>query len=196
MKFTKTLGVVFAAALGLMAFASTASATTLEVGGVTQTGAITIQATLKAGTSLLHTDTVGNFLNTCTASTIQGRDSTRTTGTRVEGPIEVLSFGTTATPCTEGNPVVHSRGSFSIERIGTTTNGTVRWHNGDVTTFSSFGTLTCTTPPEGTDIGTLTGVASGSATLDVNAVLNCGPITTKLTGTYTVTSPGGLGVTA
>jgi hypothetical protein len=193
MKLTKILGGVAVTVLALTASASTAWATTLEIKGVKQTGVITIQASLKAGTSLLHTDTSGFFLNTCTVSTIQGRDSTKTTGTRVEGPIEVLSFGTAATPCTEGNPLVHARGNFSVEWIKSTTNGTVRWHSGDVTTPSPFGTLTCTTPPEGTDIGILTGVASGKATLNVNAVLNCG-ITTRLIGTYTVTSPEGLGV--
>jgi hypothetical protein len=195
MKLTKILGLVAVAALALMAFASSASATTLEVKGVKQTGAITIKASLKAGTSLLHTDTVGNFINTCTASTIEGSDSTTTTGAVVSGPISTLSFGTTATPCTDGNPVVHAKGTFSIEWLEGTTNGTVRWHNGKMTTPSGFGTLTCTTPAAGTDIGTLTGVASGNATLDFNAVLNCG-ITTKLTGTYSITSPEGLGVIA
>jgi hypothetical protein len=189
MKLTKVL-VILAAALGLMAFASTASATTLEVKGVKQNVDITIKASLKAGTSLLHTDTIGNLLNTCTVSTFEGADSTATTATRVSGPISALSFSS----CTEGNPVVHTRGSFSIEWLKILTHGTVRWHSGDVTTPSPFGTLTCSTPAAGTDIGTLTGVASGNATLDVNAVLNCGITTTKLTGTYTVTSPEGLGV--
>lgn len=193
MKLTKILGVVAIAALAVMAFASVASATTFEVKGVKQTSALTVEATLKAGTSLLHTDTFGTFLNTCTTSAIKFTDSTTVTGTVVSGPISALSFGTTTTPCKEGNPVVHAKGSVSIQWIGETTNGTVKWHNGKVTTPSAVGLLTCTTPEAGTDLGTLTGVASGSATLDVNAVLNCG-ITTKLTGTYSVTSPDGLGV--
>jgi hypothetical protein len=193
MKFTKLFGILVGAALSLMAFGSTASATTFEIKSVKQTGAITIKASLKAGTSLLHTDTFGFFLNTCTVSTIEGSDSTATTGAVVSGPISTLSFGTAATPCKEGNPTVDARGTWSFEWLKGTTNGTVRWHNADVTTPSSLGTLTCTTPAAGTDIGILTGVAAGNATLDVNAVLNCG-ITTKLTGTYTITSPEGLGV--
>jgi hypothetical protein len=193
MKFTKILGVVAVAALALMAFASTASATTLEVKGVTQTGSVTIKSSLKSGTSALLSDTFGFFANTCTVSTVEGSTSTKT-GTAVEGPISTLSWGTTATPCKEGNPTVDAAGSLSVERIGTTTNGTVKSKNAKVTVPSALGALTCTTPAEGTDLGTLTGVASGQATMDINAVLNCG-ITAKWTGTYVVTSPEGLGVT-
>jgi len=203
MKFTKILGPVAMAALALMAFASTASATTLEVKGVTQTSAVTIKSTLKSGTTALLTDTSGFFANTCTTSTVEGSDSTAKTGTEVEGPIssEVkegvtvwkLSWGTLATPCTEGNPTVDAGGSLSIARIGTTTNGTVKSKNATVTVPSALGKLTCTTPAEGTDLGTLTGVASGTATMDISAVLSCG-ITAKWTGTYVVTSPEGLGV--
>jgi hypothetical protein len=193
MKFTKILGAVAVAALALMAFDSTASATTLEVKGVKQTTEITIEASLKAGTSTLQSDTSGFFANTCTASTIKVKDSTKVTGTEVEGPVETLSWGTVATPCKEGNPTVDAKGSLSFERIGTTTNGTVKSKNAKWTMPSALGTLTCTTPIGGTDLGTLTGVASGNATIDLNAVLACG-ISAKWTGTYTVTSPGGLGV--
>ena len=193
MKLTKILGVVAVAALALMAFASSASATTLAVGGVTKTTAITIESSLKSGTTALLTDTSGFFANTCTVSTVKGQDSTKTTGTVVTGPIETLSWGTVATPCTEGNPTVDTKGSLSVERIGTTTNGTVKSEGAKVTVPSPFGLLTCTTAAEGTDLGTLTGVASGTATMDINAVLSCG-ITAKWTGTYTVTTPEGLGV--
>src|SRR6476620_7404434 len=194
MKLTKILGVVAVAALALMAFASSASATTLEVKGVTQTGSVTIAASLKSGTSALLSDTSGFFANTCTTSTVEGATSTKT-GTVVTGGITVLSWGTVATPCKEGNPTVDTKGSLSVERIGTTTNGTVKSENAKVTVPSARGTLTCTTPEAGTDLGTLTGVAAGQATMDINAVLSCG-ISAKWTGTYVVTSPEGLGVTA
>jgi hypothetical protein len=193
MKLTKILGVVAVAALALMAFASSASATTLEVKGVTQTGAVVIKGSIKSGTSALLTDTSGFFANTCTVSTVEGKDSTSQTGTAVVGPIEVLSWGTAATPCTKGNPTVHSKGTLSVSSIGDTTNGTVVSHNAEVTVPSALGLLTCKTPSEGTDLGTLTGTSTGFATMDINAVLNCG-ITAKWTGTYTVTGPEGLGV--
>ena len=192
MKFTKILGVVVAAALALMAFASSASATTLSINGSATTAVQTIEASLKSGTSALLTDTSGFFANTCTTSTVKGKDSTRTTGTSVEGPIETLSWGTTATPCTEGNPTVDAKGTLSVEWTSNT-NGTVKSKNAKVTVPSPFGLLTCTTPAEGTDLGTLTGVEEGNATMDINAVLSCG-ITAKWTGTYTVTSPSRLGV--
>jgi hypothetical protein len=83
-----------------------------------------------------------------------------------------LSFGS----CTHEKVVVDSNGTLSVENISGTTNGTVRSSGMKVTLpvtiFGSVVTATCTT--ENTDIGTLKGVASGSATLEVNAVINCG----------------------
>jgi hypothetical protein len=191
MKYTKILGLVAAAAMALMAFASTASATTLEVNGVKQTGAVSISASLKSGTSALLSDTFGALANTCTVSTVEGSTSVFT-GTAVSGPLSALSFSS----CNQGNPTVHTKGSVSVENIAGTTNGTVRSIGANVTMPSPFGTLTCVTAASpGTDIGTATGVSSGNATVDVNAVLNCG-ITVKLTGTYTDTSPTGLGSTS
>jgi hypothetical protein len=189
MKLSKILGVAAVAALALMAFASTASATTLEIGGAVQNSSVTIEATIPAGSSALLTDTFGASANTCTSSTVEGHTASPFTGTTVGGPITTLDF----TNCTQGNPVTHSPGSLSVERIGSTTNGTVRSTGAKVTVPSPFGTLTCTT--SNTDIGTLTGVASGHAKFDINAVLPCTVVgTAKWSGTYTVTSPTGLGV--
>jgi hypothetical protein len=68
---------------------------------------------------------------------------------------------------------------------------------GEWTISTAFGTVNCKTGT-GTDLGTLTGVSSGNATMHINAVLNCGFLLPSATfkGTYTVTSPSGLGVTA
>jgi hypothetical protein len=197
MKHTKILGVLAVAALALMAFASTASATTLEIGGVKQTKDVTIEATIKAGTSALLSDTSGFFANTCTTSTVKATNSTTTApGTaELSAPISTLSFGSAATPCTKGNPTVVKAGTLTIGWIKGTTNGTVTSDNAHVTVPSALGTLTCETPAEGTHIGVLTGVKTTAehATMHINAVLNCG-ITTRWVGTYTVTSPTGLGV--
>jgi hypothetical protein len=65
-----------------------------------------------------------------------------------------------------------------------------------VTTPSPFGKLTCTTASAGIDIGKFTGVAVGNATMDISAVLNCGFITAKWSGSYSVTSPIGPGAEA
>jgi hypothetical protein len=50
----------------------------------------------------------------------------------------------------------------------------------------------------GTDVGTLTGVKEGTATMDINAILNCGFFlpSAKWQATYTVTNPANLGVEA
>jgi hypothetical protein len=99
--------------------------------------------------------------------------------------------------CKENPIVVENAGSLTVENISGTTNGTVRSIGAKVKTPSPFGTLTCVTAAApGTDLGTLTGVASGNATMAVNASLNCGLITAKWTATYTVTTPTGLGVTS
>jgi hypothetical protein len=190
MKFTKILGVAAAAALALMAFASTASAaTTLEIEGVTQNKEVAIEATIASGGSVLLADTFGVSQNTCTASTVKGHTVTPFTGTTVGGPITTLGW----TGCSQGNPTVHKPGTLSVEEKAGTTNGTVRSSGAEVTVPTPFGTITCTT--SNTDLGTLNGVKTGNATLTINAVLSCtGVGTAKWTGTYTVTSPKGLGV--
>jgi hypothetical protein len=201
MKLTKILGVVAVAALALMAFAGTASATTLEVGGVAKNEAITLKSSLKSETSALLADTAGFFANTCTASTVEGTTAKDEegkgdyTGPIVSGPISALTF----TSCKTEPVTVDTKGSLSVENIAGTTNGTVRSIGAKVTVPSPFGLLTCVTVASpGTDIGTLTGTGDTTkhATMDINAALNCGSITAKWTGTYTVTSPTGLGVTS
>ncbi|HWC49087.1 MAG TPA: hypothetical protein VG448_09425 [Solirubrobacterales bacterium] len=179
----------------LLALASSASATTLEVKGLKQTGAVTLKASLKAGTSMRLADTSGEFtINTCTVSTIEGA-STIFTGTTVTIPVNALTFQT----CTEEPITIDTRGSLTIENIAGTTKGTVRWTGLKWTWPSNFGVVSCTTAASpGTDIGTLTGVAAGQATLEINTVINCTGMFTsmKWTATYTVTTPEGLGVTA
>jgi hypothetical protein len=189
-----------------MAFASTASATTLEKNGVKVTTNSTIHATLEAGTSLVWSSTGGGLANTCTASTIGGT-TTNATGTTVGGPLSIWTFEFCREDQTGGPVVVDTPGSLSIENIRNknengeevaTTNGTVRSIGTKVTTPSLFGPLTCITAASpGTDIGTFTGKASGNATLDINAVLNCGFFlpSAKWEAKYEVTS-GPNGVTS
>jgi hypothetical protein len=188
-KWTGTYTVTGPEGLGVSS-TTTKSSTTLEVGGVAKEEALTVEGSLKSGTSALLKDTSGFTATTCTESSVKGTTSVFT-GTKVEGPISSLTFGS----CKEGPVVVESAGSLSVENIPGTTNGTVRSIGAKVSVPSTFGHLTCITAGgEGTDIGTLTGVASGKATLDITGVLDCGAITAKWTGTYTVTGPEGLGV--
>jgi hypothetical protein len=90
---------------------------------------------------------------------------------------------------------VHAPGSLEITWTGGT-NGSVASERTEITVGSAIGTLTCVTG-ETTNIGTLTGKASGNATIDINAVLNCGIIpSVKWETAYEVTSPSGLGVSS
>jgi len=189
MKF-KSLASALLAALALMAFASTASATTLEIGGVKQAGAITIHAT--AESTMLLAATGGGFANTCPESTLHVVTTTPFSGTRVGGPL-TLTVG----KCTD-TVSVDTGGYLEIEWISGTTNGTLFSKSARITSDSPFGYLDCTTSAAGTDIGSLTGKVSEHATLDINAVLNCGFFlpSAKWEGTYWVTTPTGLGVTS
>jgi hypothetical protein len=185
MKLNKTVGAAAVAVLALTAFAGTASATTLETNGVIQTGAVTINASLKGSTLIKDTST--STTTTCIESSIKGT-TTVFTGTTVSAPLSTLSFSN----CTHEPVVVHKLGSLSFERIGTTTNATVRSSGAEITVpITVFGTtLTATCTTSNTDIGTLTGAGGGgTSTLDINGVLGCASIlpSAQWTGTYAIT---------
>jgi hypothetical protein len=196
MKLTKISAAVTTGALALLAFAGNASATTLEIGGVAQGGAVTIHASTESLTSSALTDTSGSPANTCAASSLEASTSVFT-GSTVSGPVSSLAFS----KCTEESVVVDTPGSLTIEHIAGTTHGTVRSIGAKFTTPSAFGSLTCTTAAApGTDIGTLTGrnATTAHATLDIKAVLNCGFFlpSAKWEAAYWVTTPTGLGVSS
>jgi hypothetical protein len=195
MKHLKILGLMAVAAMAVMAFtAASASATTLEIGGVAKNEAITLKSSLKTGTSAILKDEFGTTTDTCTTSTVEGKTSTFT-GAAVSGPISSLTFSN----CTHTTTVLKP-GKLSVTWISGTTNGTVSSSEAEVTVFSTFfgASATCKTGA-GTDIGTLTGVKATTehATMDINGTIPCGILgNSSWTGTYTVTSPTGLGVTS
>ncbi|HEY5943448.1 MAG TPA: hypothetical protein VIT89_11400, partial [Solirubrobacterales bacterium] len=159
MKYLKMLGLAAVAAMALTAFtAGSASATTLEVSGVTQNKAVTLEATLKTGTSAILSRTDGSLANTCTGSTVKGTTVTPFTGATVTGPISTLDFG----PC-ERPVTVHKAGTLHVAHIAGTTDGTVTSSGAEVTVGSIFGTLNCKTGG-GVDLGTLTGVDGSPST--------------------------------
>jgi hypothetical protein len=194
MKLSKILAVAAVAATALMAFAGSASATTLEIKGVAQNAAVKTVASIEG--SMLLTDTNGFFANTCITSAMEAT-TTVFTGATVSGPISKLTFEN----CTEPPVVVDSAGSYTVGNVAGTTNGTVRIIGTKMTWPSPFSStpLTCTTAASpGTDVGISTGRKEGTATLDINAVLNCGFFlpSAKWTGTYAITSPLHTGVGA
>ena len=101
------------------------------------------------------------------------------------GTIEAANL--TFSSCTNEKVVTDVGGTLSIENITGTTNGTLRSNGAKVTVPSPFGLLTCTT--SNTDVGVLTGTASGTSVVHVNALLNCGAFlpSAKWEGTYNVT---------
>lgn len=191
MSYVKMLALAAGATMALMAFAvGSASATTLEIKGVTRNESIKLTGGLAPETSMVMRNTSGSTLGSCSSGS--GTGSTATfTGASVIGAGSESSYSCTA-PVT-----VDKAGTVSITHISGTTNGTVISSGAEVTISSGFGTLNCKSN-EGTHVGVLTGKASGQAVLDVSAVVNCGFLlpSAKVEGTGVITSPEGLGVSA
>lgn len=205
MKYLKIISLAAVAAMALMAFASSASATELykrtATGIETLKAGTTIEATLATGTSSNLTTTEGTVLNTCTTSSVKGTTANAGSATEtVRGEVkkENLSWSN----CTAGPVTTITGGELEIHWISGTTNGTLTAKNFEVTTETFLGKCTFVAG-SATHLGTLTGATSSttSATMDINAVVTrkvndpdsglC-PSSAKWTGTYTVTSPLGL----
>lgn len=191
----KHLKRIAAAALAAAAVAATlgagsASATTLEVGGVAKSESVKITMTLKPGTSYITRDTFGFVNNTCTQAHGGASTTSPYSGTTVTAPVSEIMFSN----C-NSSIIYHKPGTLHFSHVAGTTNGTVVSSGAEWTSSSPFGTLACKTG-EGTHIGTLTGVKEGHATLQAKTPLTCSGI--SVTGEYTVivTTPTGLGFTA
>ncbi|HEY5942252.1 MAG TPA: hypothetical protein VIT89_05245 [Solirubrobacterales bacterium] len=169
-----------------------ASATTMEVGGVTKNSSVTIVGSLKAGTSVVLSRTDGSLANTCGLFEIEGKTLSPFTGASVTGSGTTLAFGFCTRPVT-----AHKTGILHGAHIASTTNATMSSSGAEVTVGSVFGTLTCKTGG-GVDIGVLTGTATGHAELHINAVIDCGFLvpSASLKATVTVTSPTGAAASA
>jgi hypothetical protein len=195
MKQLKRIGLaaLVTTALSALAGAPSASATTLEVRGIVQNRAVSIHLTMRAGTSSLTKDTFGFSQNTCLEGTAQG-ETERVFTTAGTGAIGGALKTVTVSRCSLEPMVVHRAGTLSVQWIRGTTNGTVFSSGLEQTVPVPGGTVTtCTT--NNTPIGTLTGVARGNAIIDVTGVIACTGVGTVIwTGTFTVTSPEGLGV--
>jgi hypothetical protein len=193
MNYLKMIGLATLAAMAMTVVAvGSASATTLEVGGVVQNKAITL--TSGATASLFLTKTDGSELNTCSESRFQALTSVFS-GAKVTGSLSTLSFN----KCSFESVTVDSAGGLYIEWESGTTSGSMFSENVKTTVPTAFGfTVTCETGT-GTKVGTFDGVQSSTsehATITINAVLNCGFLVPSATwkGTYKISSPTGLGV--
>ncbi|HEY3434388.1 MAG TPA: hypothetical protein VGK41_01920 [Solirubrobacterales bacterium] len=189
---TKLLGIAVLAIMASAAFtASSASATTLEVGGVTQNSSVELKWSLLEP-SIVWARTDGAVGNSCAQSTMGGK-TTVVTGAKVTVPLQELTF----LQCSALPWVIHKGGQLYIEHEAGTTSGDVFLEDSQWTVPTSFGTINCKTG-EGTKLGTLNATSSGHATMAVNAVLNCGFLAPSITlkATFQLTSPTGLGVSA
>ena len=192
MKYLKMLGLAAVAAMAFMAFAASASATTLSVDGVTQNASVSLTSSLKSGTSAILKDEAGTTTDTCTTSSVSGSTASPFSSTWVGGPVSTLTFSN----CTHTTTVI-AKGKLYVDWTSKT-DGTVKSEGAEITVVSTFfgASAVCKTGA-GTNIGTLTGTSSGSATIDINGIINCGILgNSTWTGTYTVTSVNGSAGTA
>jgi hypothetical protein len=196
MKYLKILGLAAVAAMALMAFAGTASATELYSGATTLGKGTLIKASLEGSSVLSSGETV---LNTCTGgqftSEITNPGSATTT---TSGPNITIDFENCANP-------VHTikTGTLEVHHIAGTDNGTVTASGAEIGN-TIFGTNCVYASNTGLHLGTLTGAtkAGEDAILHVDATVSevggrflC-PDTATWTATFRVTSPTPLHVAA
>jgi hypothetical protein len=202
MRYLRKIGLAALAAMALTAVLGPGSASATEIyrftdANVTQGVGTTLNGSLKSGSSLTLKTTSGSTDNTCTGSELATTiESPGGEASHPSGKVSTLAFS----GCTYST-TVHAKGSLEVKHIAGTTNGTVTSSGMEVTSYSAlFGSYINCKTSTGIDIGTLTGVNNegGHATLDINAVINCGFFvpSAMLTGTYTITTPTGLNVEA
>jgi len=174
MKYVKMLGLAAVAAMALMAFAGSASATVLTSPSGTQYKG---EINASAESSLLLKAGFANI--TCTESSVAGTPTNfGSSTTTVSGPISTLTFSSCNATVT-----VLKKGSLEIHTIGKGPNGTLTSTGAEVTVAT--GGVSCTYATNNTDIGTLTGTttAGTKATMDISASL------TKSAGGFLCASP-------
>jgi uncharacterized protein YpuA (DUF1002 family) len=194
MKHLKMFGLAAVAAMALMAVvgAGSASATTLYLDATPQNKAITINATLTAGSTAILKDEGGTTTDTCNVSQVSGTTASPFTGATVGGPVSTLSFS----GCSHTTKVLKN-GSLSIDA-----SGNVVSKEAEVTVVSTaFGISAVCKTGAGTKVGTFNGTNDttkhATITIDATNSLNCGILgNSSWTGSYTVTSPTGLNVGA
>jgi len=187
MKYVKILGLLAVAAAALMAFAGTASATTVtSAEGTTPTLSSSAEGHVVLDNPIAKIE--------C-ASAVTGKVESHGAGVTAKGNISALSF----TNCTNSwHVTVVTAGSLEVHSIG----------SGDGTLTSSGATVEstrlgviCRYVTSSTDIGTVTD--GTHATLDISAAIPfhsgsglCGTSATTWTGSYKVNSPTNLVIDA
>ena len=193
MKYLKMLGlaVMAATALTALAGAGTASATTIEVEGNAQNKTVAFTASAKSGTTMFFKDTFGLTADTCTSSEFNGDTTSPFTNT---SGVNATLLEFYLTNCVSKKTKVLKAGKLSFEWTKNT-EGVVRSIESEITVWDNILNQSDTCKTGTAILGTLAGVATGQATLTLNAVLSCeinGSL--RWTGTYVFTSPNGFGL--
>jgi hypothetical protein len=191
MKCVRIMELLAMASAVLMAFAASASATTVT----SPTGTLyTDIIHAEAGQTTFH----GVVTVSCTSSTVTASISTHSSTSTAHGGVTTLKFN----ECTDGNHVtVETNGTLEAHtdpESPSTTNATVTSSGATITVHVTSLGLTCGYRTEETHIGTLTSShnTGGHAILDVDSVaisrhagsFFCGS-TGEWTATYTITTP-------
>jgi hypothetical protein len=203
MKHLKTLGagLVAAAALAALFGAGSVSATVIcstkanpcPAGQAWPINTV-IDFSIPPESDVVLKDTSGNELDKCTTSTLKGKITNAGSATEtVTWPVEETTWG----KCTFTTTTV-TLGKLEVHKIAGTSNGTVTSDSAIEWTTSTGAFGSCFYGvAAGTDLGTMTEGSGTGATFHMNAVVTrfgsnflC-PSTTRMTGTYVLTSPSG-----
>ena len=174
MKYLKILTVAAIAASALMAFAGSASATTLTSGGNTVAKGTVLHSVLKEGEAILQSTLIGEVK--CKESTVSGATGNEGSATEtVSGEISTLDFGncnSTVKVLKAGSLEIHTE--YTKEENGEEKQKTTADGNGTLTSSGAEVTveilgLHCIFTTSNTDIGTVTGTTVGSATFQAKS---------------------------
>jgi hypothetical protein len=186
MKYAKMLGLLAVAAAALMAFAATASATTVT----SDSGTTPTIHSVSEGTTTLH----GVVDIECGESTVEGPVSTHGAGVTAGGAISKLTFG----KCGENHVTVAKAGSLEVHALSKG-NGTLTSSGSEISiSVTSLG-ITCVFTTSSTHIGTVTAAKNATMHIDSASIPRtggsffCGS-SGEWTGSYKVESPTNLSV--
>jgi hypothetical protein len=198
MEHLKTLSAVVTAAIALIAFAppGIASATELYSGATTLKAGTEVVASPGGSVSFITTE--GITWDTCGGAGFKGKLS-NTGGSTETVKLEIGASDFTWTNCTHPQATL-AGGSMEIHYISGTSTGTVTAAGFEFTMQTATVGSCVFTFGAGTHLGTLTGSTAGNAVIHMNAVMTrktglC-PSSMRWAGTFTVTSPKPLHVTA
>ena len=193
MKYIKMLGIAAIAAMGLMAFAGSASATELYNGATTLKSGTVLDFSLKTGTIAKLTQTNGEVLDECSGSTVKGKiTNAGSSTTTVTGENTSITWSSCTFPTTT---VV--LGKLEAHHVTGTTNATLTADSEIGVTINTVFFGSCVYGVKaGTDLGLVTGGNPASFGANAVAIKLSGsafacPETSKWVATYVSTEPAG-----